>query len=353
MGSGSVLRVLAWWWIASMYSWDYMLNYAQLFGIPFRKAKYAPSTTEQVKGELRQMMQSMGSSGYCLLENNCDVEFERAGSGAGESPQAFLAHFANDQKRKVILRQTMSGGTAGGGSKGVGKSFGDVEAEGPKDQCLNAGARYLESVINLQFIPYLLNVNFGEGGDLEAPTVALVDDDSGGYQDAQTMGLVSKMINVPAGYLHKMFKVPKAQPNDPIAGKDEGAIPGQMGGGGSFAPFGYSASGDEYGNPEDEDQGQYGQGGDQEYQARAARGMPNKPRKQLTAASAAQTVSKALTTTAQPLLDRFKSISEIDDADVKKQMLTKLLLDLPKISKAMQKDPTLGESLAQAIKGEK
>ena len=41
MGSGSVLRVLAFWWIAASFGADFALNLAQLFGIPFRKGKVA------------------------------------------------------------------------------------------------------------------------------------------------------------------------------------------------------------------------------------------------------------------------------------------------------------------------
>lgn len=249
MGSGSCLRVLAWWWIASMYGADFCLNYAQLFGIPFRKATCSPSTSDAKKQEIRQMLQSCGSAGYILLDAGNTVDFERAATGAGESPQAFLMHFANDQIRKVILRQTMSGGTSGGGSKGVGKSFGDTEAEGSKEQCFAAGAQFVESVINLQLIPYILNVNYGEGGDLEAPTVALTDDDVGSLPDVQRDQILCQFTDMPVSYFRRKYRFPKpgidpdTGEKEPIAGKDEGSTsrqPAPTFGGKGGSPFGGS-----------------------------------------------------------------------------------------------------------------
>ena len=80
---GSCLRPLAWWWVASNFCGDWLLNYAQLFGIPFRKATYKANTSETVKAEIRQMLQSAGSSGYVLLPDSAELEFMKDGGGAG------------------------------------------------------------------------------------------------------------------------------------------------------------------------------------------------------------------------------------------------------------------------------
>jgi hypothetical protein len=351
MGSGSCLRVLAWWWIASMYGADFCLNYAQLFGIPFRKATCSPSTSDAKKQEIRQMLQSCGSAGYILLDAGNTVDFERAATGAGESPQAFLMHFANDQIRKVILRQTMSGGTAGGGSKGVGKSFGDTEAEGSKEQCFTAGAQFVESVINLQLIPYILNVNYGEGGDLEAPTVALTDDDVGSLQDAQRDQIVCQFANMPVSHLRRKYRFPKpgidpdTGKTEAIAGKDEGQLsrqPAPTFGGKGGSPFGGSKPPGE--GEEESDSGSDESDGAGDVSARnAIRPLLASAKKSPEAA-----VTKALADTAAPLIKRFRAIDEISDPEVKAAALKKMLADLPKISKALQADPQLAEAVAVA-----
>ncbi len=219
----SCLRSLAWWWVASNFCGDWLLNYAQLFGIPFRKATYSSGTSQSVQVEIKQMLAAMGSAGYVLLPQGAELEFERAQGSAGESPQAFLFNFANDQKRKVILHQTMSGGSHSGGSKGTGKAFGSVEADTKKD-CIDEGAMYVESVLNLQLVPYILNLNYGDGGDMEAPTIRLIDDDEGNLEDAQAIQIVAQLVDVGEDYMRKLFKVPKPGPKEKIAGQSTGSL---------------------------------------------------------------------------------------------------------------------------------
>lgn len=325
MGSGSVLRTLAFWWICSTMAADFALNYAQLFGIPFRKATCAPSTSEAKKSEIRQMLASAGSMGYILLDSGNDVTFESAAGGASESPQAFLLHFANDQIRKVILRQTMSGGTAGGGSKGVGKSFGDVEAEGPKDQCLNSGAAFASSVVNLQLVPYILNVNYGPDGDSEAPTVTLVDEKRGTLGDAQILNLLAPSMPIGAKKVRMMFEYPK-----PSEGEEVLTPPQKAAGFGGGAGGGFGGGGE--GQPQD---------GSGAAEARAA----------LDAGAAAVATSKALAETVSPLVERFRAVDAIGDPDVRRTALEKLLKDIPKIAAALKRDPSLAESLAKSVGG--
>ncbi len=220
---GSCLRSLAWWWVASNFCGDWLLNAAQLFGIPFRKAKMGPGSTQQDWDEVREMLQNCGSRGYMLMKDINDVEFMESSAGGGQSPQAFLFHFADSQKRKVILRQTMTGGQHGAAVKGVTGAFGDVEKD-TKSECIDAGAMYACSVINLQLIPSLLILNYGEDGDLEAPTCKLVDDEDGGLTDAQTLQIVGTMVDVPASYMRRVFKIPAPQASEPVAGVDEGTL---------------------------------------------------------------------------------------------------------------------------------
>ena len=223
---GSCLRPLAWWWVASNFCGDWLLNYAQLFGIPFRKASYKSGTPLTTQVEIKQMLQAMGSAGYVLLPDTASLEFEQAGSSAGESPQAFLFHFADDQKRKVILHQTMSGGSHSGGSKGTGKAFGSVESD-TKQDCINEGAAFAESVINQQLIPSILTLNYGEDGDVEAPTVRLVDEDEAGLEEAQTVVALAQLIDIGEDHIRRRFKLPKPAEGEAVLGVSTGILAAQ------------------------------------------------------------------------------------------------------------------------------
>jgi phage gp29-like protein len=223
---GSCLRPLAWWWVASNFCGDWLLNYAQLFGIPFRKATYKANTSETVKAEIRQMLQSAGSSGYILLPDSADLEFMKDGGGAGQSPQAFLFTFADSQKRKVILHQTQTGGHSGGGHGGFAGKFGEVEQQ-TKDACQESGCRHVENVINLQFTPAVLEMNYGDGNDSEAPTCKLVDNKVGGLVDAQRDQVLVQIMDVGEDWMRRKYGVPKPGPGEKLCGQDVGSTVGQ------------------------------------------------------------------------------------------------------------------------------
>jgi phage gp29-like protein len=223
---GSCLRPLAWWWVASNFCGDWLLNYAQLFGIPFRKATYKANTSETVKAEIRQMLQSAGSSGYILLPDSADLEFMKDGAGAGQSPQAFLFTFADSQKRKVILHQTQTGGHSSGGGGGFAGKFGEVEAQ-TKDACMGAGCRHVENVINQQFTPFVLEMNYGQGNDLEAPTCKLVDNKVGGLVDAQRDQVLVQIMDVGEDWMRRKYGVPKPGPGEKLCGQEVGSQVGQ------------------------------------------------------------------------------------------------------------------------------
>lgn len=217
----SVLRCLAWWWCASNFCGDYLMKCAELFGVPFRSATYAPGTTEPVKQEIRQMLQACGSTGWALLPEGAVINFEKATGLGGQSPQAFLHQFADSQKRKVILHQTMTGGGHDSMGKGGGKAFGDVEAD-KTDICIASGARFACDILNEQLIPSVLRQNYGDDGDMEAPMVSMIDENVGGLEDAQKYQILSTFMDIPESKARRFFAIPKPQPGEEICGVDCG-----------------------------------------------------------------------------------------------------------------------------------
>jgi phage gp29-like protein len=333
--SGSVLRSLAMWWVFTNFCGDWLLNYAQLFGIPFRKATYEPGTPENIKSEIKQMLQNMGSAGYALLPKGAELEFDKGGGGASDSPQAFLLNYGNEMKRRVILHQTMTGG-AGSAGNGAGKGGMDSESA-VKSDCIDEGARFAEGVLNLQLVPMILEMNYGEGGDSEAPMVKLVDDTIGNLADAQKIQILSTFMDIPDSYTHKLFNIPKAKPDDVLIGQEAGTLgvaaelqkqqPGQPGG-------------QQQPNAEEEE------GAVQS--SRAALSPVNI--KRVTLALEA-TAAKAFADTVGPLVKRLKAIDEITDVEAKEAALSKFLRDIPSIKAALVKDPSLANStMSEAIK---
>jgi phage gp29-like protein len=338
--ASSQLRCLAWWWCASNFCGDFLMATAQLFGVPFRKATYKPGVSENQKEEIRQMLQAMGSQAWALVPEGVEIAFETATGTGGQSPQAFLFHFADSQKRKVILHQTMTGGQHDSMGKGGGKAFGETESD-VKDTCIDAGATYVASVINLQLIPYFLAVNFGEGGDMEAPVCKLVDVKEGGLTDAQRDSALVQIMDVPESHLYRKYGIPKPQEGEPIAGVDTGVLGAQAAAqekqqaqqqktqqANAKAALAQSQQGQQ--------QQEQPSGSDDANEAAAAR------------VELALKASNALQATITPILVRLEAIRAVEDVVVKKGMLTKFLRDLPGIEAAVAADPGLAQALEAA-----
>jgi phage gp29-like protein len=350
------LRPLAWWWVASNFCGDWLLNYAQLFGVPMRIATHTANLEEPKKAEIRQMLQSMGSNTWGLFPEGTKVDLLKAGAEGANSPQAFLFNFADSQKRKVILRQTMTGGSHDSMGKGGGKAFGEVEKD-KTEQCIQSGANYVASVLNTQLIPYILAVNYpGDGAQDEAPACKLIDDDTGDLAEAQTLQVVAQLVDVPETYIRRRFAIPKPGPDDRVAGTEAGV-----------AGAGFQAQQDqqqdqlklahkqadaqqaqademrrqrEEGPEEPEEPGQRQEQPDEEEELEGRRGV------RILAESAA---SVALAETVAPLRERVAAIARVADRPTRARLLRKLLADLPHVAAALRHDGSLAKAVTPGL----
>lgn len=202
---GSLLRPLAWWWCAANFSADWILNLAQVFGLPFRWANYDPFAPQATVDAICTMLQNMGSAGWAAFPTGTTLELKEAGSlGADHSPQGELLDRADRYARLVILGQTMSGSQDS--SKGGGKAFGAVESD-VKARRINAAAKYACSVLNTQLIPSILTLNYGDAD--EAPCVRLLEDKEGDLSEAQRDKVLADAgLEIPKGFLRKKYGLP-------------------------------------------------------------------------------------------------------------------------------------------------
>lgn len=319
----SCLRALAWWWIASNFCGDYLMKYAELFGIPLRKATYDPNTPAHIKAEIRQILQSAGSEPWTMMPKGAEVEFERGSGGAGDSPQAFLFRFANEMKRKVILHQTMSGG-AGSAGTGIGKGGMETEDAGPKADCVDAGAKAVCEVFNLQLIPSILTLNYGDGGDMEAPVAKLVDYEEGNYNDAQRDQLLSQIIDLPDSWVRRKYSVPKLGTGDKVAGVETGSAGAKQ----QFQQQQYSDQQDMQQQQMDMQQQQYEQ---QSEQPDEEEGQPTQARRALSAKQSA-----ALKKAVSPYVAKLQALNKIKGKDARVAAYRKFLAEEPALRKQLR-----------------
>lgn len=160
---GALLRSLAWWWCAANFSADWLLNFAQIFGLPMRWANYDPSAPQETINTICDMLQNMGSAGYAAFPAGTQMELkESSKGGAGSLPQDNIIDRADKNCDLLILGQTLTTDVGNSGSRALGEVHAKVKSE-----VIQAAANFVASVLNEQWIPALLRLNFGD--EEEAP----------------------------------------------------------------------------------------------------------------------------------------------------------------------------------------
>lgn len=221
---GPLLRPLCWWWIASNFASDWLLNLAQLFGIPFRYSTYDPNAPRETIDALTQMLQNMGNAGWAAFPSGTTMSFMETGGGrqAEYSPQGTLMDRADRYARLLVLGQTMTGTTMTGG-KG-GQAFGIVEKD-VKQERIEAAGEYACSVINKQLIESILMLNYGD--KQWAPSVRLLEENEGQFVDAQRDQIL-KNIGLPLGadFMRRKYAIPEPAEGEEILGQEVPQPPG-------------------------------------------------------------------------------------------------------------------------------
>jgi phage gp29-like protein len=230
---GPLLRPLAWWWLAANFSSDWLLNLAQIFGLPFRWANYDANAPQKTIDDICTMLQNMGSAAWAAFPTPTTVEFMQPNQqGSDHSPQGELLDRADRYCRNLILGQTMTGshGTTG---KGGGQAFGEVEAT-VKDDRIDAAGKFACGIINRQLIPAILALNYGDTD--EAPTIKFLEDEVADLNEAQRdKVLVDAGLPIGVDYMRKKYDIPepaegeetlsKPEPTSPFGGQGFGSDP--------------------------------------------------------------------------------------------------------------------------------
>ncbi len=213
---GALLRPLAWWWCAANFSSDWLLNLAQLFGLPFRWVTYDQSASSDTISAIDNMLQNMGSNGWARFPVGTTMEMLQTGKeGSDHSPQGELLDRADRYARSLILGQTMTGnhGTTG---KGGGQAFGTVE-ESVKSDRIDAAGKFAVTVINQQLVPSILMLNFGNTDEM--PTLKFLEDEVADLPEAQRdKTLADAGLEIGVDYLRKKYDIPEPADGEDVIG---------------------------------------------------------------------------------------------------------------------------------------
>lgn len=216
----ALLRPLAWWWCATNFSAGWLLNLAQVFGLPLRWANYDPNATDAQILKICDMLERLGHAGWAAFPAGTQLDLKEPAKGAGEWPQEGLLDRADRQARLLILGQTLTSDVGDRGSFAAGK----VHA-GVREEIIQGAADWAASVLNQQLVPVILRLNYGD--DAEAPEFCPAPAEQADLvAEAERIVKLAPVMPIPADWAYRRQKIPKPQAGEEVLGRQATPGPG-------------------------------------------------------------------------------------------------------------------------------
>lgn len=222
-GATAMLRSLVPYWLGAVYGWRWLLETAEMFGVPFRWGTYDPDQPD-VGTRLAEMLENLGSAGWAAFPNGTTIDFREAMANAEGNPQAVILALAKQACDIVVLGQDSSTEAK---TTGLGDGTSKLQSR-VRDEVLKHASWWVADVINYQLIPAILTLNYGDAEF--APTVRpdlSTDPDplALAQRDAILKGQLG--MQLPMEWLCERHQVPSVAPtgDQPAAGSNQ-AEPG-------------------------------------------------------------------------------------------------------------------------------
>lgn len=214
--AGALLRPLAWWWCASNFSADWLLNLAQVFGLPFRWANYDANAPAATVSKICDMLENMGSAGWAAFPAGTTMELKEAQKSGADTPQADLLDRADTQCDLLILGQTLTSqpGKDGSGSYALGEVHSSVRAD-----IIMSAATFAASVINQQLVPSILLLNYGDTEEMPYWCAEPRKQEDKKANAERDKILIDAGMQIPTTWFHERHGVPLPQAGEEVVKK--------------------------------------------------------------------------------------------------------------------------------------
>lgn len=221
--SAAMLRTLAWWWCASNFTSEWLLNLAQIFGVPIRWATYAQGASDEVRRNLEAMLEEMGSTSWGAFPAGTTLELKEGLKSATDNPQKVVYDVADKVCDLVVLGQTLTSDVGDSGSRALG----DVH-QGILTGRKKALVAWVTKTLNQQFVPAFCRLNFGD--TRECPYFLMGGEEE---EDAKSLAerdaiLKEKLgMEFPKAWAHERHNVPLPKDGEELLGaSDPDPVPG-------------------------------------------------------------------------------------------------------------------------------
>lgn len=209
------LRALAHLWLGRMLGWEWMTAKAELFGIPLRWATYDPTAPQSQIDAIQDMLRNMGEAAWGAFPTGTDLQIlngNQPGVAGSAEPTERLMTLADRACDLIFLGQTLTSEEGQSGSYALGAVHREVELDLYENY-----AAYVIDVINNQFIPSIVELNWGEATELPFLEVEL-DRPQKDTQVAQRDKLLFVDMGLPVSkqWLYDRHKVPAPGPEEDL-----------------------------------------------------------------------------------------------------------------------------------------
>jgi phage gp29-like protein len=216
LASQGFLRPLAWWYSATQFSKDWILRFAERFGIPMRVATYNQALSTDVKAAISAMLENMGSAGWAALPEGVKVDLIEAVSSATNNPQERVQQLADKNCDLLLLGQTLTSDVGDSGSRALGDVHAAIRTE--RVQML---ARWVADVLNYQLIPSILELNYGD--DSECPTIVadFTEEEDPLIMAQRDQALSAIGMVFPQQFMEQRHHIPAAEAGEAVISKPQ------------------------------------------------------------------------------------------------------------------------------------
>jgi phage gp29-like protein len=215
------LRTLTKYWLASVYGLGWLMQFAQLFGVPWRHIETDGS--EGAMDAAEAMLENVGSTGSAVTGPGVKLNILDGVSGSADSmPQSHLMDVADRACDILLLGQTLTTDNTGTGSRALGEVH-----EGIRVEVIQSVASWVASIITEQLIPAIVRMNFGAVPAEDMPYAEIVIPRA---KDAKAAAerfkiLVETGVKMPARWVYEELEIPEPVDGEAIFGEEEDPEP--------------------------------------------------------------------------------------------------------------------------------
>lgn len=172
-------------------------QYCELFGMPFRVAKY-DGYDEKTRTDLENALKAAGSAAYIVIPKEADLNFIQNNTSGSSILYDMLIDTCNKELSKLILGQTMT--TEAGGALAQAKVHQEVEKE-----IHYADKLFVKNILNDRLIPLLRVHGFNvDGGKFIFQEKENIDKKTRLDMDLK----LSEKIRIDDSYFYETYNIP-------------------------------------------------------------------------------------------------------------------------------------------------